>query len=138
MLRTNSKRAVDNVGEFISCNTSMNPEEIYSTFLYETKGDKRKLSEQERFIDWAQGLPAEGLFDYYLRRELPAWQIHPEVSDNPEIKELLKTWNAMIIVHDLLEETDEEMLRYDLEKAERLLTIMIYNWVRKHSAQTQK
>lgn len=136
MLRTNSKQAIENVGEFISCNTEMDPTEIYPEFLYETKYDKRRLSEQDRFIDWAQGLPAEGLFDYYLRRELPIQEISSD-SDNPEVNELLKTWNAMIIVRDILEETDEEMLRYNMEKAERLLTIMIYNWVRKHSSVTK-
>ena len=121
MLKTNSKQAKQNIREYILNHCTFEsygkeaPETIEeaSTYLMECftvekSGDwyLRNYTEQERFIDWLQGLPS--VFDscYYYNR--------PAVDD----------------LGNILEETPEERERFTEEEAERMLSQLIYREVR--------
>ena len=114
MLRSNTKKAKENIRKYIIDHA---PEEmtengekfpavaraIYERFKAEKSGAYyRRFPEQEVFTDWAQGLACDGLFLYYYNR--------PAVDD----------------LGDILEETQEERERFDEDKAETMLTWLIY------------
>lgn len=116
MLRTNSKKARENVREYIrgeveyirdsyglNVNTDAEiAQAILDIFRDETAGDhRRNMSEAARFEDWAQGLALGQLFTYY---------VHP----------------AVPILGDILEETEAERSKYTEQQAENLLTRLIY------------
>lgn len=127
MLRTNSKKASENVRKYILG---------YADYLQErAEYDKRKVSTDDEilayafevfkhekryeiennysnpcfviFEDWARGLVLGGLFCYYYNREA---------------KDDLAT---------ILEETDEEKAKYTEQQAEELLTRLIYRELEK-------
>ena len=117
MLKTNSKQARQNVqayimqgftGENYSIET---PETFKDTAAVIMKifnsekpaeGAYRRMNEQERFTDWAQGLPSILDTCYYYNR------------------------SAVDDLGAILEETAEEKARYSEQNAEQLLTALIY------------
>lgn len=118
MLRSNSKKARENVQDYIVSNfdatgygVEVNIKDFseVATFILDTfhtekvKYDKRKMSKFELFEEWASGLPSVLDTCYYYNRSA--------VSD----------------LGDLLEETEEEKERYNEEQAEKRLTYLIYN-----------
>lgn len=120
MLKTNSKKARENIQQYIINHftpegyTDENIEsfEIVAAFIlktfrsekYSTKEDFRyyKGCEPLAFRDWCQGLPSVLDTCYYYNR------------------------SAVEDVATILEETEAEKNRYTEEKAENLLTTMIY------------
>lgn len=122
MLRTNSKKARENLMQYIRdwdmdylqerdehLTDDATDDEvcklIYRIFKSETDGDNRRISVMELFYDWAQGLALGGLFCYYYNR------------------------SAVEDLGNILEETEEERNMYTEELAEKLLTHMIYSEV---------
>lgn len=116
MLKTNSKKARENIREYIrseaeyirdSYGLNVNTDAeiaraILDIFRGETAGDhRRNMSEAARFEDWAQGLALGQLFTYY---------VHP----------------AVPILGNILEETETERSKYTERQAENLLTRLIY------------
>lgn len=117
MLKTNSKKARENVRAYILNNftpegyTENPPQDfpgvaafILDTFRSEKPavGGYARMTESERFTDWAQGLA--GVLDtcYYYNR------------------------SAVDDLGAILEETAEEKSRYSEAQAETLLTSLIY------------
>lgn len=117
MLKTNSKQARQNVQAYIMQGfTGENygietPETFKDTaavimqvFNSEkpAEGGYSRMTEQERFADWAQGLPSILDTCYYYNR------------------------SAVDDLGAILEETAEEKARYSEQNAEQLLTSLIY------------
>lgn len=121
MLKTNSKKAVENVRAYIMQDVdyiaeqsgyTINTENIDVVLAYAWeifKGEKKCDIERNYgcasyaiFQDWASGLALGGLFCYWYNR--------------PAVKDL----------GDILEETEEERSKYTESEAERLLTLLIY------------
>lgn len=117
MLKTNSKQARQNVQAYIMQgftgeNYSIEPPEtfkdtaavIMKIFNSEkpAEGAYNRMNEQERFTDWAQGLPSILDTCYYYNR------------------------SAVDDLGAILEETAEEKARYSEQNAEQLLTALIY------------
>lgn len=116
MLRTNSKKAVENIRAYIEKNfdcTSYDPEKEPETFkekacfiLQTCRKEKfysnYNMSDYEIFRDWCQGLPS--LFDtcYYWNR------------------------SAVDDLAEILEEPEEEKNRFTESEAEEKLTYLIY------------
>ena len=119
MLKTNSKKARDNVRKFILANTTTyygdTFESVYKAckYLWDTfkqeyyDGVKRKTinSREYLFNEWVQGLPTGHLFDYYLS---------------------IGAYNAITLLGNILEETEEERNKYSDDDACTLLTHLIY------------
>ena len=129
MLKTNSKKAKENLKDYISDEkdyiiaeysedvTGVNSLDSFSDlakailniFAAEKApiGAYALMTHKERFNDWASGLPLSGLFLYYYNKD---------VYDT---------------IGDILEETDDEKETYrnkiSRSDAERLMTDMIYN-----------
>lgn len=116
MLRTNSKKAIENIRAYIvngfdgtnyGIETPETFEEvariIYNTFadeyLYEYN---RRRNEQEVFVEWCAGLPSIIDTCYYYNR------------------------SAVTDLGDILEETEEERNRYTEAQAEETLSRLIY------------
>ena len=78
---------------------------ILAEYRRQTDGDKRRMTEQERFTDWGQGLTFGGLFDFYYDGD------------------------AVDILGDILEETESERNKYPTSKAESLFSYLIYSEV---------
>lgn len=117
MLRTNTKKARENVRAYIVDGftpenyTDTAPQEwpeiaafILDVFRSEKPGigAYARMSEQERFTDWASGLPSVIDCGYYYNR------------------------SAVDDLGAILEETKAEKARFDESKAENLLTYLIY------------
>jgi len=120
MLRTNSKKARENVRAYIMNHftpenyTDTAPQEwpgiaafILDTFRSEKPaiGAYARMSEQERFTDWASGLPSVIDCGYYYNR------------------------SAVDDLGAILEETEAEKARFDESKAESLLAYLIFREV---------
>ena len=130
-LKTNSKKAMDNLKQYIMDNCD--PEDygvsvpsdfagvatlILDTFRkekYSSKEDYRYYHNNERaaFEDWMQGLPS--IFDpgYYYQG------------------------SAVEDLGNILEETDEEKEKYSEEQAENILTQLIYRELKKAERKTE-
>lgn len=129
MLRTNSKKARENVRNYIMTDseyiaerlaemlpndgiTAENLKEsdalycVWQCFVGEAspRWDKNVFEQFER---WASGLALGGLFLYYYNV------------------------SAVQVLGDILEETEEERSKYTEEQAERLLTLLIFREVSK-------
>lgn len=120
MLKTNSKKAKENVKAYIIDNFIYDNyagyrmeeapsnfdaicNEIYSIFIEEmVKHDKRNLSEQAYFVEWCQGLPSVLDTCYYYNR------------------------SAVNDLGAILEESEEEKARFTESQAESMLTYLIY------------
>lgn len=120
MLKTNSKKARENVKQYIIDHftpdgyTETPPEtwtetaafilDEFRSAKYNCINDRRYYgnSEQAAFIDWAQGLPSILDTCYYYNRS---------AADDLAV---------------ILEETNEEKNKYTEQDAERLLTYLIY------------
>lgn len=117
MLKTNSKKARENVRAYIVNNftpenyTDTPPQEwpkiaafILDTFRSEKPaiGSYARMTEQERFTDWAQGLASVLDTCYYYNR------------------------SAVDDLGAILEETESEKVRFTEPQAEILLTSLIY------------
>lgn len=128
MLKTNSKKAVENIRSYIMDNftpenyTNKPPQNfpsiaafILSTFRSEkpAKGGYSRMSEKERFTDWAQGLPSILDTCYYYNR------------------------SAVDDLGKILEETESEKARYSEARAESLLTSLIYRELMKEDAKVE-
>lgn len=118
MLRTNSKKALDNIRAFILENTdTTNYEEIPQPETFKEaaqiiigrfwdeymKGYNLLRNHQEAFIDWLSGLPSvfnSASYYYY--------------------------GSAVDILGTLLEETEEEKARFNDMEAEKRLSSLIY------------
>lgn len=121
MLKSNSKKAIDNVKAYIMNNfdgtnygiekpqTFKETAEIIMHCFYEEVGkhDKRILSWQNKFTEWLKGLPSIIDSCYYYNRSA--------VSD----------------VGMILEESESEMNQYTEEKAEELLSWLIFREIYK-------
>lgn len=143
MLKTNSKKAINNIWAYLegfiniineeliayhpewnyltAGNIEKDNREILATVIYKefiiekVDGNKEykagRVSKQDLFKDWAQGLAMCGIFDYYLYRE---------------------ETNPVRILGDILEETETERNRYNEDQAAELLTNLIYREVLKY------
>lgn len=117
MLKTNSKQARQNIREYVmhhfdGCNHGIDTpatfEETAAVILSVFRDEKpavgayAAMTEQERFTDWAQGLPSILDTCYYYNR------------------------SAVDDLGGILEETENEKEEFDDEAAARLLTFLIY------------
>lgn len=117
MLRTNSKQARENVrayilNRFTPENYTDNPPQDFpgvAAFILDifhsekpAVGVYARMTEIERFTDWAQGLPSILDTCYYYNR------------------------SAVDDLGAILEETEKEKARFDESQAESLLTSLIY------------
>ena len=125
MLKTNSKKAHENVRAYILTNftpdsyTDTPPAEpreimqfIYNCFISEKfsiENEKRyyKYNEFAAFVDWCKGLPSVLDTCYYYSR------------------------SAVDDLGVILEETETEKSRYNEAEAEKMLTYLIYNVIKK-------
>lgn len=125
MLRTNSKKAKENIRNYIIDNftaenyTDTPPTEwheiakfIYDTFRsekYNCPQDYRYYNNNEwkAFLDWCRGLPSVLDTCYFYNR------------------------SAVRDLGDILEQTGLERSRYEEYEAENLLTMLIYNEIEK-------
>lgn len=128
MLRTNSKKAMENIKNYVLANFTPCDYEEYADL--EGTADYKKvctvimnvfnlekapvrayarMTERERFIDWCQGLPS--IFDtcYYYNR------------------------SAVDDLGRILEENDNEKLKYDEREAENMLTNLLYREIKKNA-----
>jgi len=117
MLKTNSKQARQNLqayimngftGENYGIETPETFTETAAAIMQVFNNEKpaegaySRMSEQERFTDWAQGLPSILDTCYYYNR------------------------SAVDDLGTILEETEQEKAKYTEQDAERLLTSLIY------------
>jgi len=127
MLKTNSKKARENIKNYIVENftpenyTDTPPTEWHeiAVFIYETfKEEKWNCSEDFRyyrnnewkaFLDWCSGLPSVLDTCYFYNR------------------------SAVEDLGTVLEETEQERKQYAESMAENLLTMLIYNEIKKES-----
>ena len=125
MLKTNSKKAIENIKNYIINNfdftnyeggTIKEPETfseiatfIYNCFIIEKRynNDNYKYSEQEIFFDWCSGLPSILDTCYFYNR------------------------SAVDDLGTILEETETEKQKYNETQAEKLLTNLIYREIKK-------
>ena len=121
MLKTNSKKAKENIWKYIFDDLDyMNEyrgeeikpgdkkamaQAIDEAFTIEKYNSpyERKQNRQAAFEDWASGLALGGMFDYYYYNA-----------------------NAVDILGDILEETETERNKYTEEQAAHVLTYLIY------------
>ena len=131
MLKTNSKKARENVKRYILDNfspdsyTNKPPTEprevlqfIYNCFVSEKfsiENEKRyyKYNEYSAFIDWCAGLPSVLDTCYYYNR------------------------SAVDDLGAILEETETEKARYTEAEAEKMLTYLIYNVIKKETGSNE-
>lgn len=128
MLRTNSKKAVQNIHKYICSRLADDMDIILdfkddfpkvAKFIMETFEKEKPysenniknlhLSEYTIFRDWASGLPMDSLFLYYYNI------------------------SAIYLHGNILEETEEERSRFTEEQAEERLTMLIYREVKKYA-----
>ena len=117
MLKTNSKQARQNVqayimqgftGENYGIETPETFTETAAVIMQVFNSEKpaegaySRMTEQERFTDWAQGLPSILDTCYYYNR------------------------SAVDDLGKILDETEQEKARYSEQNAEQLLTSLIY------------
>lgn len=125
MLKTNTKKARQNLQAYIVENFNGENYEIetpatfqetalviYETFkkekYYSNAWEKaHRIPEQESFIEWCAGLPSILDTCYYYNR------------------------SAVDDLGEILEETEEEKARFTEDKAENLLTRLIYSEIKK-------
>ena len=122
MLKTNSKKAIENIRVFIierfdSCGYEFDGNEsnftevaqfIYNCFVDEkVKYDKRRMTEQSLFFEWCSGLPSILDTCYYYNR------------------------SAVDDLAVILEETEAEKARFTEAQAEERLTYLIYREIKK-------
>lgn len=116
MLRSNTKKAVQNIRKYIFSNTDLsvygieNPSDFHSLavelmhiyFSERGKFKRQKVSYQEDFCDWLSGLPS--VFDscYFYNR------------------------SAVDDLGEILEETETEKSRYSEADAEKMLSYLIF------------
>lgn len=129
-LRTNSKKAMENLynyirdysEDYLQDSYSTDPatiesksglyKAIYNIFRQEMRPDCPYYSRKPEIVcfkDWASGLAMGGLFCYYYNREA--------------VKDLA----------GILEETEEEASKFTEDRAEELLTSLIYREIRKEA-----
>lgn len=117
MLKTNSKQARQNVQRYImnnfdGCNHEIETPKTFTETAHiimdvfnsekPAEGGYSRMSEQERFTEWAAGLPFILDTCYYYNR------------------------SAVDDLGEILEETEQEKARYSEQDAEKLLTYLIY------------
>ena len=121
MLKTNCKKAMENIRAYIEQNFDCTGYELEkepetfrekACFILETcRSEKRYssygMSDYEIFKDWCQGLPGALDTCYYYNR------------------------SAVDDLAEILEETEEEKNRYTESEAEEKLTCLIYRELRK-------
>ena len=115
MLRTNTKKVKDGVKAYIMENfEAYDGDDVNATdfksvavYIWETfndeilKHDRRRMSYQDFFIEWLQGLPTVLHCPHYFE-------------------------SAVDIVGDLLEQTENERNKYTEMDAEHLMSYLIY------------
>ena len=120
MLKTNSKKALENIRAYILENTDTCNYDgqvftdwksaarfVYGCFLDEKDGDNSRMPESALFEEWASGLPSSFDFCYWYNR--------PAVDD----------------LGAILEENEAEKARFSEDAACKLLTTLIYNQIKK-------
>ena len=122
MLKTNSKKALENIRAYVMDNFTpenydLEPSNdfataakvIYNCFIDEKSGtnDWGRVSESVIFADWCAGLPSIFNTCYYYNR------------------------SAVDDLGEILEETEEEKEKYTQTEAEKLLTALIYREIKK-------
>lgn len=118
MIKSNCKKAKANILAYVmeyaaectaeNYDTETTAENIYSRIWAKYNREyvfKNRPACQRNFIQWAEGLPLDGLFCYYYNR------------------------SAVDDVKAILEETDTEAARYTEAEAEELLSRLIYREV---------
>ena len=124
MLKANSKKALENIRAYIlenaddtnfggNCDFSdwkAAARFVYDCFRAEKDGDNRRMTEYQLFEEWASGLPSAFDFCYWYNR--------PALDD----------------LGAILEETETEKARFSESQAEKMLTTLIYNQIRKAAA----
>lgn len=129
MLKTNSKKARENIRNYIIDNFDFSNYEGYekepttyheiATFIYNKFLEQKfytdnyykahGIIEQTAFIDWCSGLPSVLDTGYYCNR------------------------SAVEDLGRILEETETEKQRYTETESEKLLSTLIYNEIRKEA-----
>lgn len=121
MLKTNSKKALENIRAYILENADSSNYDgqvfadwksaarfVYGCFKSEKSGEYyARMPESAVFEEWASGLPS--CFDFCF------WYNRPAVDD----------------LGNILEETETEKARFSESEAVKLLTRLIYNQIRK-------
>ncbi len=127
MLRTNSKKACENIRDYImtdsdyikeranDCGTSLETKNDFLVFAWECFKEEKSFEIKrnynfpsfEIFRDWASGLALGGLFCYYYNR------------------------SAVDDLGEILEETESEKAKYTEQEAEEMLSRLIYREMRK-------
>ena len=123
MLRTTCKQAIENIKHYVmghfdasgydEFNGNEDNFKDVANFIYEcfhdekVKHDSRRMSEQELFFEWCQGLPSVLDTCYYYNR------------------------SAVNDLAVILEESDNEQSKYTEEQAEKQLTWLIYREIKK-------
>lgn len=107
MLKTNSKKAVENIRAYIMenfdpSNYTENPPDESEKYYSREYAIKKNIPDQAIFREWAAGLPSVLDTCYYYNR------------------------SAVADLGKILEETPAEMERYTESQAEKLLTDLIY------------
>ena len=135
MLKTNSKKAIENIWNYLESFIDIINDEriayqanknylqpgnrhelaqvIYQTYEEEKKNNDclynaGRITDAALFEEWASGLAMCGMFDYWYHV------------------------TAVKILGDILEETDEERNRFEESDAEKMLTSLIYREVMKN------
>ena len=122
MLKSNSKKAVENIRVYVINNFepcgydfegSAEDFKTVAQFIYEcfvdekVKHDKRRMTEQALFFEWCSGLPSILDTCYYYNR------------------------SAVDDLAVILEETESEKSKYTEAQAEERLTYLIYREIKK-------
>ena len=111
MIKSNSKKAIENIKKYVV--SWYDPNEtgdfsevasvIFDKFMNEyARGNRRRINRQDLFVEWAAGLPCNGLFCFWYNRE------------------------AVDDLGAILEESETEKARFTEDQAETYLTKLIY------------
>lgn len=127
MLKTNSKKACENIRKYIMQDSdylkecadfdgvTLNEERDFLAYAWRLFTEQKKYEIERNyhnpnfgiFLDWAQGLALGGLFCYYYNR------------------------SAVADLGDILEESEEERGKYTEQQAEETLSRLIYRELEK-------
>jgi len=128
MLRTNCRTALKNIRNYIVDNSNFDSYGIETPASFKdcavqlmhifydekAKWDKRRMSYQDLFVDWLQGLPSAFDSLYYYNR------------------------SAVNDLGDILEETEAERNKYTEAEAEKMLSYLIWREIYKACEYTVK
>lgn len=122
MIKTNSKQAITNIKNYILNNFIEDDGATDGTFksianyinndfircAYNNEWQRRE-NRQQAFFEWGGGLPCGAVFDYF------------------------NDCNAVAILGDILEESEQERAKYSEDDAQKRLTYLLYREIMKVS-----